>query len=118
MTDTTIWSVRLTKSAEQDFGDIIRWSAEQFGKAQARVYAETLSIAIQDLTSGPAVTGGIARDDILRGLFTLHVTRKGRKGRHFIMFRVADRENRVIDVLRVLHDAMDLPRHIPPSDRE
>jgi toxin ParE1/3/4 len=118
LTDTTIWTVRLTKSAERDFGDIIHWSAEQFGKVQARIYAETLSTAIQDLTSGPAVTGVITRDDILRGLLTLHVARKGRKGRHFIMFRVADRENRVIDVLRLLHDAMDLPRHISPSEPE
>ena len=43
---------------------------------------------------------------------TLHVARKGRKGPHFVVFRVApSRSEQVIDVLRLLHDSMDLPRH-------
>ena len=39
---------------------------------------------------------------------------QGRKGRHFIMFRTGhDKDRKVIEVLRILHDAMDLPRHLP-----
>jgi plasmid stabilization system protein ParE len=34
------------------------------------------------------------------------------------MFRVGhDNEDEVIDVLRVLHEAMDLLRHLPPEDQ-
>ncbi|HVE11563.1 MAG TPA: type II toxin-antitoxin system RelE/ParE family toxin [Paraburkholderia sp.] len=110
---TTNWTVRLTQSAQQDFSNIIRWSAERFGKAQARTYATTVSMALQELTTGPKLAGIATRDDIAPGLLALHVARKRRKGRHFILLRVAESSKRVIDVLRILHDAMDLPRHEP-----
>jgi toxin ParE1/3/4 len=111
------WAVRLTAAAEVDFEDILRWTVERFGDAQARAYAETLLSALQALVAGPSVIGAKARDDIAKGLFTLHVARQGRKGRHFVVFRVGrDKEREVIEVLRLLHDAMDLPRHLPPAD--
>lgn len=111
------WRVRLTAAAESDFQDILYWTAGRFGEAQARVYADTLSAALQALTAGPTVLGAKIRDDIAKGVFTLHVARGGRKGRHFVVFRVGKDEGReVIEVLRLLHDAMDLPRHVPPLD--
>ncbi|MFM9968186.1 MAG: type II toxin-antitoxin system RelE/ParE family toxin [Burkholderiales bacterium] len=112
-----LWTIRLTAAAEADFAEILRWTATKFGDAQARIYAETLAAALDDLVAGPTVIGAKKRDDILMGLFTLHVARKGRKGRHFVMFRVAsDPDQNVIEILRILHDAMDLPRHLPPAD--
>lgn len=111
------WTVRLTATAEADFEDILRWTVDNFGAAQARLYAETILAALNDLAAGPTVAGARKRDDILKGIATLHVARNGRKGRHFVMFRVrrASRDP-VIEVLRLLHDAMDLPRHLPPDD--
>lgn len=110
-------TVRLTASAETDFRDIVHWTSEQFGEAQAEVYAETLSGALQALTGGPAIPGARARDDIAKGIFTLHVARKGRKGRHLVMFRIGREGDRnVIEVLRLLHDAMDLQRPLPAND--
>lgn len=111
------WKVRLAAAAEVDLQDILRWTVERFGAAQARVYTETLARALEALAGGPHIIGAKARDDIASGLFTLHVVRKGRKGRHFVVFRIARDEGReAIEVLRVLHDAMDLPRHLPPPD--
>ena len=111
------WAVRLTAAAETDFEDVLHWTVGQFGEAQARVYAETLSAAVEALTAGPTVLGAKARDDIGKGLFTLHVARQGREGRHFVVFRAGkDQGREVIEVLRLLHDAMDLPRHLPPLD--
>ncbi len=111
------WPVRLTAAAEADFQEILRWTLEQFGEAQVRVYAETLSTALETLAAGPKVIGAKARNDITKGLFTLHVARGGRKGRHFVMFRIGhDQDRKVIEVLRLLHGAMDLPRHLPPTD--
>ncbi len=114
---TRSWTVRLTAAAEADFEEILRSTVDQFGEAQARIYAETISAALNDLAAGPTIVGARERDDILKGIFTLHVARKGRKGRHFVMFRVgraSDRE--VIEVLRLLHDAMDLQRHLPTAE--
>ncbi|MFD1555608.1 type II toxin-antitoxin system RelE/ParE family toxin [Paraburkholderia silviterrae] len=109
---TTAWTVRLTDLAKDDFSNIVGWTIEQFGPAQGRAYATTLSLALQDLTNGPSLPGVRARDEIVSGIMTLHVARNRRKGRHFVMFRVNAKDARTIDVLRILHDAMDLPQHL------
>jgi toxin ParE1/3/4 len=111
--------VRLAAAAGADFQDILRWTKDQFGEAQAHAYAQTLSAALQALAAGgPTTAGAKARDEIAKGLFTLHVARHGRKGRHFVLFRIGgdEAEHEVVEVLRVLHDAMDLARHLPPVD--
>lgn len=106
----TLWRVRLASRAEQDFFEIVQWSAANFGHQQAAVYAETLSLAIGALADGPEVSGVKRRDEIGNGIMTLHVNRQGRKGRHFVVFRVGGAST--IDVLRLLHDSMDLVRHV------
>jgi len=106
--------VRLTATAEADFADILRWTVERFGHAQAQRYAETISASLTELAAGPVAAGAVKRDDIREGIFTLHVARESRKGRHFIMFRVGHTpEGEVMEVLRLLHDAMELERHLP-----
>ena len=110
------WRVRLGAAAELDFANILKWTTENFGAPQARVYRDTLVQAIGDLAHGPDVAGSKVRDDIMPGLRTLHVARHGRRGRHFILYRVG--EGRVIEIGRILHDRMDLQRHLPSSTGE
>jgi toxin ParE1/3/4 len=111
-----LWPVRLTAAAETDFRGIVQWTAERFGRAQARAYAETLSMALATLAGGPTTLGIKPRDDISKGLFSFHVTSAGRKGRHFVIFRIAGEEGPAIEVLRLLHDSMDLPRYLPSGE--
>lgn len=113
----TVWTVRLSASAEADFRQILGWTAENFGTAQARTYADTLSAALPALSAGPAIIGVKVRPEIAADIRTLHVTRQGRKGRHFVLFRAisVDGQN-FIDVLRLLHDSMDLKRHSPADE--
>lgn len=119
MTAKGRWRVRLAVAAEADFHQILRWTAERFGEAQARAYADTLSQAIEALGEGPRVAGARARDDIAKGLIALHVARGGRKGRHFVLYRVGSPARPpAIDVLRLLHDAMDLRRHLEPGEED
>ena len=112
---SVVWKVRLAAQAELDFSEIITWTIENFGERQAETYAETLTLAIEALHDGPEQLGAKARDDIGPGIRTLHVARQGRSGRHFVVFREA--KDQYIDVLRLLHDSMDLARHIPPAIR-
>ncbi len=107
------WTVRLGRQAEQDYVEILQWTAKTFGERQASTYAETMSRAIEALEDGPDVLGVRARDDIQPGIRTFHVARHGFAGRHFVVFRVAGSH---INVLRLLHDSMDLPRHLPAAD--
>lgn len=113
-----VWTVRLVATAEADFRHILRWTADRFGAAQARIYADTISLALQDLSAGPALIGVKARAEIGANIYTLHIARHGRKARHFVMFRASSGEGRApaVDVLRLLHDGMDLERHWPPPD--
>jgi toxin ParE1/3/4 len=111
------WTVRLSETAEAEYRGILRWTAAQFGHRQARIYAETLTSALAALTTGPAQPGVKSRPEIGKELFTLHVARAGRKGRHFILFRVVvSADSSVIDVVRLLHDSMDLRQALPEGE--
>jgi toxin ParE1/3/4 len=107
------WQVQLAALAKQDYRQILRWSAEKFGAAQAQHYANTLSATLQDLSAGPDIAGVKERSDISPGIKMLHVARKGRKGSHIVLFRVASKQHNAIVVLRMLHERMDLARHLP-----
>ncbi len=105
------WTVRLVAVSEQDYLEVIKRSAQDFGTLQAEIYAETLGMAVNAVREhGPETVGVKQREEIGPGLFTLHAARQKRKARHFLVFRVLD--IRTIEILRILHDRMDLARHI------
>jgi toxin ParE1/3/4 len=111
----TLWRVKLAAPAELDFANIVGSTVENFGAHQARVYRDTLAQAIGELRAGPKVIGSRTRDEIAPGLCTLHVARRGRRGRHFLMYRVASRST--IEIVRILHDSMDIRRHIAGGEK-
>lgn len=108
---TGAWTVRLVAVSERDFHEVIKRSAQDFGPRQAEVYAETLELAINALRdAGPEAIGVKERKEIGAGIYTLHAASHKRKASHFLVFRVL--EIRTIEILRILHDRMDLARHI------
>ena len=110
------WRIRLGAAAELDFANIVKWTADNFGARQSRAYQETLVQAIGELAEGPDVAGSKARDEIMRGLRTVHVARHGRRGSHFLMYRVSAKTT--IEIVRILHERMDLQRHLPLAPDE
>ena len=105
------WRARLTAVSEQDYQEIIKRSAQDFGTIQAEVYAETLAMAIDALRErGPETIGVKEREEIGPGVFTLHAARHKRKASHFLVFRI--QEIQTIEILRILHERMDIARHI------
>ena len=104
------WRLRLSEPAEHDFRAILDWTAENFGRRQASVYRRTLIAALAALHDGPDVPGSVVRDEIQPGLRSLHVARKGHRGRHFVLYRTAT--GTTVEVIRILHDAMDLARNM------
>jgi toxin ParE1/3/4 len=110
------WRVRLGAAAELDFANILKWTTENFGTRQSRIYRDTLVQAIGELVEGPDIVRSNARDEIMPGVRTLHVARHGRRGRHILMYRVA--EKGTIEIVRILHDTMDLQRHFPLATHE
>jgi toxin ParE1/3/4 len=110
------WRVRLGAQAELDFANILRWTAANFGARQARLYRDTLLQIIHALADGPDAEGTKARNEIMRGVRTLHAARHGRRGRHLLLYRVTG--TRIIEIARILHDSMDLRRHLPVSSED
>ncbi|MGK9170392.1 type II toxin-antitoxin system RelE/ParE family toxin [Inquilinus limosus] len=108
------WQVRLTVEAERDLVSILDWTTRTFGAPQASRYKGTIVRAIAALVEGPVVPGSKARDDVRPTIRILHVARYGQAGRHVLVYRQAG--DTLITVLRVLHDAMDLKRHLPTDD--
>lgn len=111
MTSDRPWAVILTGPAQRDFDEILRWTMATFGARQARTYAATLGATLDDLRAGPDFPL-VRRFQRAR---LLHVRRRGRAGRHVVIFRPLDSERRVI-VLRILHDSMDLEQHIADDE--
>lgn len=109
----TVWVVRSTAAANADFSAILRWTQEKFGLAQAAAYTQTLIAAMSNLNAGPEVFGSKLRVELGGDIYTLHVARKGSAGRHFLVFRASNAKGpKVIEILRILHDSMDLKRHL------
>ena len=105
------WKVGLAQQARQDFSSILHWTAEHLGRRQALDYDATLRGALMALADGPDIIGCRFREELGTGILSLHVARMGRKGRHIILLH-ANTETKTIEVLRILHDSMDLARHV------
>ena len=84
--------------AQNELADIVRYTARQWGAAQARKYAAQLDAAANDLASGQGVFK--AWDDVLEGLRVKAV------GSHLVFCVV--RPGQLPLVLAVLHQRMDL----------
>ena len=65
-----------------------------------------LVLALAALYEGPYLPDSQPRDEVRPGLRSLHVARKGRRSRHFILYPTRDAER--IEVVRILHDSMDI----------
>jgi toxin ParE1/3/4 len=107
------WDIALTARAEADIQEISAWTEEKFGPDQAETYAAIINVTILELKDGPNPVGARPLDDILPGLKLVHVARHGHHGRHFVVFRAMRDRDRTIVVLRILHDQMDIVRHLP-----
>jgi toxin ParE1/3/4 len=110
------WTVRLSANAEGDFRQIVKWTRKNFGLKQARDYARNLTATITELAKNPFLIGSTTRTDIGANIWSIHVARHGQKGRHFVIYRVPKSKNeKNLDVLRILHDSMEIVQQVNPS---
>jgi toxin ParE1/3/4 len=108
---TGAWAVRLVAVAQRDYVEIIQRSVQDFGPLQAEAYAQNLASALDALRQkGPMTVGVKKREEIGPDIFTLHAARSQRKASHFLVFRVLGPQT--VEILRILHDRMDLARHV------
>ena len=87
----------LTPAARQDLSVIWDYTNERWGIEQAEKYTEHIIEMCAVLTE--PVTGSLSADDIRSGY------QKVLYGKHLIFFRI---EKEVIEVVRILHQSMDV----------
>jgi toxin ParE1/3/4 len=102
------WRVRIAARAEQDLMEILRWARSNLGTRQAELYSEVIFASIRELERGPDIAGAKDCGDVAPGLRSIRVARNGRRGSHVVFFRG---RASVIEILRILHEAMDFARH-------
>jgi toxin ParE1/3/4 len=113
--------VTFMPEALQDIGEILAWSEARFGREVRLRYERLIDTAIDDLADEPERLGSRARPDVRAGIRTYHLIFSRERGRgpggiirrprHFLVYRL--RGDTMLEILRVLHDRMELGRHLP-----
>ena len=111
------FTLKLSAPAQDDIVQILAWTQDAFGDVGRARYENLISTALIDLRNDPGRAGVRQRDDIGKGICTYHLAssrkrvttaRQVAKPRHFVLFRIS---RNVVEVARVLHDAMDFSLH-------
>ena len=94
----------LTEAALEDLRSIRAYTLENWGAEQEERYLRQIWSRIESLRADPF------RHRLRAELFP--GCRIAAEGRHVILFRAGDQ---ALEIVRVLHSAMDFKRHLPPE---
>ncbi len=107
---------RLSAAAESDVSIILRKSLKDFGNDAARRYIQLLFLAFQEIAKKTIPEGS---REFESGIYLYHLRHSAkragingitvRRPRHFVAFRDS---SGTVEILRVLHDAMDIEIHL------
>lgn len=117
--------LRIGRTPKDDIEDLLAWSEERFEVAARQRYERLLSRALLDIAEDLARPGVKARPELGTDVVQLSPVLQPRKSseragpatgrvlrpRHFNVRRLA--EPGLVDILRVLHDSMEVSRHLP-----
>lgn len=98
--------LELTHAALDDLRSIRAYTLENWSPVQERQYLDQLWSKFEDILGNPSKSR--FRDDLFHGC------QIAAEGKHVILFRI---RKDTLQVVRVLHGAMDFKRHLPPEDR-
>jgi toxin ParE1/3/4 len=112
-------SLRLSAAAQADMLGILKRSAERFGADARQRYEMLLSAGLNELTADPVRRGSAPRPELGNGVrgYDLRFRKPAdqspdvvRNPRHLLLYRLS--ADHALEVGRILHGAMDLPRHV------
>ncbi|MDX8524533.1 type II toxin-antitoxin system RelE/ParE family toxin [Mesorhizobium sp. MSK_1335] len=111
---------RLSAAAKEDIVQILAHAEVNFGEIARSRYERLLIAALRDIATDPERLGSIARTELGNKIPSHHLrysrdrarTEHGIvvRPRHFLLYRMTPE---VTGIGRVLHDAMELQRHLP-----
>lgn len=107
----TKWRIRLSYQAQRDIQEVLVRTRDRFGDKKYNEYRELIRLSIMDIASNPYHLRTRQRPEIHTSARTCHLTRSGKRARHFFVFRVMD--NHTVEIGRLLYDAMEISCHLP-----
>jgi toxin ParE1/3/4 len=107
------YKLRFSKQAVQDIADALDFTLAQFGEKQRRRYQQFIRDALAAIAVDPENVHAKRRPEIHRDARTMHLARRGRHARHLFLYRVVS--DQFVDIGRLLHDSMEVRRHLPPG---
>jgi toxin ParE1/3/4 len=114
----------IAPAAERDVESILIWTHERFGEVAMDRYGKLLAQAILDVAADANRPGATLRPEIASSIGTYHLyhsrnrppkNERVKNPRHFLLFRTERTE--VLEILRVLHDSVELSLHLPQAYR-
>jgi toxin ParE1/3/4 len=116
---------QISPPAERDIEVILEWTHGEFGEKARLRYEALLERAIMDVADAPERAGSHRRPEIVAAARTDHLLHsrdrvkksagRVKQPRHFLLYRICADGH--IEIGRVLHDGMDLKRHLPEEYR-
>lgn len=97
-------SIKYSRRASADLEDITDYTARTWGAQQAKKYIRDIRAKIHDIAKGDVITQSL--EGVEGNLF------KVRASRHLI---ICEQKAGAVFIVRILHDSMDIPRHISGS---
>jgi toxin ParE1/3/4 len=117
--------VVIAPQARNEIANILAWTEESFGPQALRRYGNLIATAIEQVAANSELAGSCPRPEIADHCRTYHFffSRKSagrgrdrvRRPRHFLLYRVTGAG--VVEIGRVLHDAMEVKAHLPEEYR-
>ncbi len=115
------YELDLADEALADVDAILEWSEFRFGGDGRDGYEALISAAFNGIIEDPKLPGSHEREDLGRSVQIVHLrtcrdevkpgARRIAKPRHLVIYRC---EGTVVQVVRLLHDAMDISSQIIP----
>lgn len=112
---------RLAKAAEADIAALLDHTYDLFGEVARRRYETLLATALRDIAADIGRVGVKLRPELGEGVRSYHLRHSRNRAavdggvisrpRHLLLFRQIDVE--IVGVGRVLHDSMEIERHLP-----
>ena len=112
---------RLAGIAQADIVDLLAWTDENFGEIARLRYERLLVTAFRDVAAEPERINSIARPELGENVRSYHLRHSRERARtergivirprHLLLYRFARAD--LIGIGRVLHDAMEIDRHLP-----
>lgn len=112
---------RLARAAQADIVDLLAWTEENFGGVARFRYEQLLVTALRDVAAEPERINSIARPELGKNVRSYHLRHSRERARtehgivirprHLLLYRFAHAD--LISIGRILHDAMEIERHLP-----